>query len=163
MHVFCAVMASHECHLALQALLLAVRLWSIMPADVRQKCLLLPDGCNPPPAAFFHAATNAEVSGAPEAAAAFFTPQHVRTLLPVLRAASGAHPRLHSLWPSLLALLLPGFTADKVRPTHESNRVISTGCKNYREEHCVRAPGAYTSDDKDLAADALCARWVPQG
>ena len=123
MHTFGAVFGSHKCLPALQALLLAVRLWSVMPPDVRQKCLLLPAGCTPPPATFFHAATNAEAGGAPEAAAAFFTPQHVRTLLPVLRAASGAHPRLHSLWPSLLALLLPGFTADKVGPIHGSKGI----------------------------------------
>lgn len=88
-----------------------------MPADVREKCLLLPAICTPPPAAFFRAGSNAEAGGAAEAAAAFFTPQHMRTLLPVLRATSQAHPRLHSVWPSLLALMLPGFTADKVGNT----------------------------------------------
>lgn len=36
-------------------------------------------------------------------------------LLPVLRASSAAHPRLHALWPSLLSLLLPGHTPSRVR------------------------------------------------
>ena len=35
-------------------------------------------------------------------------------MLPALRAASASHPRLHSVWPSLLAFLLPGFKVDRV-------------------------------------------------
>jgi len=38
-----------------------------------------------------------------------------QALLPVLRASSVAHPRLHSLWPTLLALLLPGYALARVR------------------------------------------------
>lgn len=38
-----------------------------------------------------------------------------QALLPVLRASTAAHPRLHTLWPTLLALLLPGYTPAQVR------------------------------------------------
>lgn len=105
-----------------QALLLAIRLWAVMPADVRRSCPLLPVGCTPPPADFFRAGAGG--GDASEAAAAFFTPQHVRALLPVLRLTSQSHPRLHSVWPTLLALLLPGFTADKVRP-RQNPKILS--------------------------------------
>ena len=40
---------------------------------------------------------------------------HAQELLPVLRASSAAHPRLHTLWPTLLALLLPGYSIARVR------------------------------------------------
>lgn len=33
----------------------------------------------------------------------------------MLRASSAAHPRLHALWPTLLALLLPGYSIARVR------------------------------------------------
>ena len=110
---------------AAQALLLAVRLWPMMPEDLRASCQLLPAATAAPPKGFFTAGTGssthkkkskaASSDGAAGAAAAFFTMAHLRSLLPVLRLTSGAHPRLHSLWPTLLALLLPGFSADRVR------------------------------------------------
>lgn len=49
------------------------------------------------------------------AAAAFFSEEHLQTVLPVLRGSSSSHPRLHSLWPTLFALLIPGFKAVKVQ------------------------------------------------
>ena len=56
------------------------------------------------------------------AAAAFFSEQHLQILSPVLKGSSSSHPRLHSLWPTLLALLLPGFKAVKV-----SNSSVCSG------------------------------------
>ena len=94
----------------MQAFLLAIRLWSKLPADLLSEVSLLPQGITSPPDSFF---TKGQGS-ASAAAAAVFSQQHLQTLLPVLRSTSSSHPRLHSLWPTLLALLLPGFTAVKV-------------------------------------------------
>ena len=112
-------------HPSLQALLLAVRLWSSLPADVLQKTSLLPRGAEPPPAGFFKQSGD---STQPVAAAAFFTEQHLQTLLPILKSSSSSHPRLHSLWPTLLALLLPGFTAVKVRQHIEPSPELCSTC-----------------------------------
>ncbi len=94
-----------------------------MPDDLRAACQLLPAGVAAPPRGFFTGSGGASKKkskasspdGTAGAAAAFFTAAHLQALLPVLRLTSGAHPRLHSLWPTLLALLLPGFSADRVR------------------------------------------------
>ena len=113
--------AYHQTGANEQVLLLAVRLWAVMPEDMCASCQLLPRGSAAPPRGFFQRGNNADGSknnvdaGAAEAAAAaFFTAAHLESLLPVLRASSAAQPRLHSLWPTLLALLLPGFSADRV-------------------------------------------------
>ena len=101
-----------------EALLLAVRLWPRLPPAVAAACPLLPGGVEPkqlPPRLFADPAMAAGNKAVAAAAAAFFSKQHITTLLPVLRATTAAHPRLHSVWPSLLALLVPGFSADKVR------------------------------------------------
>ena len=114
-------------HRAAQALLLAVRLWPVMPEELRASCQLLPAGAAAPPKGFFTGSSGGASKkkskaltpdGAAGAAASFFTTAHLQSLLPVLRLTSGAHPRLHSLWPTLLALLLPGFSADRVRCSH---------------------------------------------
>ncbi len=99
----------------LQTLLLALRLWSrCSPAFVAQ-CPLLPSGVQPPSKGFFTAKT-AETADHPVAAAeAFFAGPHLQKALTALRLSSSSHPRLHSLWPTLFALLIPGFTASKVR------------------------------------------------
>lgn len=101
-----------------EALLLALRLWPRLPPAVAAACPLLPAGFKAQqlPASLFTDPTTATGSkAAAAAAAAFFSRQHLSTLLPVLRATTQAHPRLHSVWPTLLALLIPGFSADKVR------------------------------------------------
>ena len=98
----------------LQALLLAVRLWGRLPAAVTAACPLLPAGCKPPPPTLF---TNPNVSAAKAAepaAAALFSETHLELLVPVLRGSTQSHPRLHGVWPTLLALLIPGFNPDKV-------------------------------------------------
>ena len=103
-----------------EALLLALRLWHRLPADVCAACPWLPAGNAAPPAALFDATDslargngsgNGGATGA--AATAFFTEQHLRQILPALRTSTHSHPRLHSVWPTLLTLLLPGFTLDK--------------------------------------------------
>lgn len=55
-------------------------------------------------------------------AAAFFSPSHLTEILPILLASHSAHPRLHLLWPTLLALLIPGFKVHKgaLSPTGSS-------------------------------------------
>ncbi|KAK9825628.1 hypothetical protein WJX81_000686 [Elliptochloris bilobata] len=93
-----------------EGLLLAVRLWGRLPADLAAQCALLPAGAPPPPADFFTSTAHDGAHAAPGAAAAFFSRAHLQELLPVLRASSAPHPRLHALWPTLLALLLPGYT-----------------------------------------------------
>ena len=100
-----------------EALLLALRLWPRLPPAVAAACPLLPPGFKAKqlPAGLFSAPAAAAGSKAVAAAgAAFFTRQHLTALLPVLRSTTTSHPRLHSLWTTLLALLVPGFTADKV-------------------------------------------------
>lgn len=101
-----------------EALLLALRHWPRLPATAAAACPLLPGGFKAkqlPAALFSDPAAAAGSKAVAAAAAAFFTKQHLAALLPVLRATTAAHPRLHSVWPTLLALLIPGFSADKVR------------------------------------------------
>jgi DNA polymerase phi len=104
-----------------EALMLALRLWPRLPPAVAARCPLLPaaakqGGSEPLARNVWADPSAAAKSGAfAEASARFFSRQHLEALLPVLRATTQAHPRLHSLWPTLLALLMPGFSADKVR------------------------------------------------
>ena len=98
----------------LQALLLALHLWSRCNSELLAKCPLLPSGAQPPVKGFF-TSTTAEAADHPVAAAeAFFAASHLQKILMPLRLSSASHPRLHSLWPTLFALLVPGFTAAKV-------------------------------------------------
>ena len=99
----------------LQALLLALHLWPLLPESLLPEVKLLPAGAKRPPAAFFSNPDAPRDAVAP-ATAAFFAEEHLQQLLPVLRASSSSHPRLHSVWLTIFALLLPGFTAVKVRP-----------------------------------------------
>lgn len=99
-----------------EALLLALRLWPRLPPAVAAACPLLPSGVKAKlPRGLFTDPAAASSKGAAAAAAAFFSKQHLGALLPALRATTAAHPRLHSVWPTLLSLLIPGFSADKVR------------------------------------------------
>ena len=98
-----------------EALLLALRLWPRLPAPVAEACPLLPAGFRGSlPAQLFQDPAASAGKGVAAAAAAFFTRRHLAELLPVLRASTHSNPRLHSVWPTLLALLIPGFSADKV-------------------------------------------------
>ena len=58
----------------------------------------------------------------------FFHPDHLASLRPLLRATTAAHPRLHLLWPSLLALLLPGFAPKRVGPASASSGSLVSDC-----------------------------------
>jgi DNA polymerase phi len=116
-----------------QGLLLALRMWPHMPVALLQECGLLPAGSPRPPAALFAAPTpplGTEAASAPEpepappplhmpaplpASAAFFAPAHLEALSDALASSSASHPRMHSVWPTLFALLLPGFMLKKVR------------------------------------------------
>lgn len=99
-----------------EGLLLAMRLWPLLPPDLAKSCPLLPALDRPldpaPPLSRGVPASEAFAScdGADEAADAFFTGEHLAVVLPLLRTTTAAHPRLHQLWPSVLALLLPGFS-----------------------------------------------------
>lgn len=99
-----------------EALLLAVRLWPLLPLELAESCSLLPTLEQPLDATAASARgvlaseTYALCDGADVAAVAFFSDSHLASLLPVVRGTTAAHPRLHQLWPSLLALLLPGFS-----------------------------------------------------
>jgi hypothetical protein len=99
------------------ALLLALRLWPRLPAAWAEACPLLPAGFAAkklPAQLFADPSASAGSKAVAAVAAAFFSKQHLTSLLPVLRGTTQSHPRLHSVWPTLLALLIPGFTADKV-------------------------------------------------
>ena len=98
---------------SLQALLLALHLWPSLPEPLLHNVKLLPAGAKPPPKGYFSNPDTPKDLAAP-AAAAFFAEKHLQMLMPVLRASSSSHPRLHSVWLTLFALLLPGFTAVKV-------------------------------------------------
>jgi hypothetical protein len=99
----------------MQALLLAVRLWGRLPADLVAACPLLPPGCSrPPPPTLFTAPSASAGKAAGPAAAALFSVPRLQVLVPALRGSTHSHPRLHSVWPTLLALLVPGFNPDKV-------------------------------------------------
>lgn len=113
-----------------EALLLALRLWPRLPPAAAAACPLLPAGCKAklPAALFADPAAAASSKAVAAAAAAFFSRDHLAALLPVLRATTQAHPRLHTLWPTLLALLIPGFSADKVGPG-----LGSQGAGRYRQ------------------------------
>jgi DNA polymerase phi len=102
-----------------ESLLLALHLWPRLPPRTAAACPLLPRGAAPPADFFASPAAAAGSAPAAAAAAALFSRQHLAALLPALRATTAAHPRLHSVWPTLLALLMPGFSADKV---------LSLGC-----------------------------------
>ena len=88
-----------------------------MPSSLLKQTSLLPSNVQPPSTDFFTVSDMPKdaAAAAAAAAAAFFSEQHLQTVLPVLRGSSSSHPRLHSLWPTLFALLLPGFKAVKVQ------------------------------------------------
>ena len=117
----CMLAILKPCESHVQALLLALRLWSKLPAELLSEMSLLPSDAKPPPIEFFSRGQGTAAS----AAAAVFSQQHLQKLLPVLRSTSSSHPRLHSVWPTLLALLLPGFTAIKVSHTFPSSAVAA--------------------------------------
>ena len=98
----------------MQGVLLAVRLWARMPAAVLKECAILPQQSPQPPRSFF-TATPVAAPAPVAASAAFFAARHLAGLSEALVASSLSHPRIHSMWLSLLALLLPGFTPTKVR------------------------------------------------
>lgn len=85
-----------------------------MPSTLLQQTSLLPSNVQPPSTDFF-TVSDTPKDAAAAAAAAFFSEQHLQTVLPVLRGSSSSHPRLHSVWPTVFALLLPGFKAVKVQ------------------------------------------------
>lgn len=61
-----------------QGLLLAVRLWGRMPAELATQCVLLPAGAPPPPADFFTRTKRDDKHDASHAAAAFFSRAHLQ-------------------------------------------------------------------------------------
>ncbi|GAB4814705.1 hypothetical protein N2152v2_001751 [Parachlorella kessleri] len=103
-----------------EALLLAVRVWGRLPAAVAAACPLLPPGCKPPPPTLFTDPSVSAARAAEPAAAALFSEAHLELLVPVLRGSTQSHPRLHGVWPTLLALLIPGFNPDKEQRQSES-------------------------------------------
>lgn len=143
-----------------EGLLLAVRLWARLPADVVAACPLLPAGAPPPPASLFTAPSAAAgAAAAPAAAGVLGSRPHLEALVPVLRETSRAHPRLHSVWPTLLALLIPGFNPDKVgtRSRHMSLLACRSG---YLLLHVVERPGSALSSCV-LKLAAPCPRARP--
>ena len=113
-----------------EALLLALRLWHNMPQAVAARCVLLPaasgqtavvkvkpgvkGGVHPPPVEFWLQPQQVPREAVAAAAAALFSPDHMKVLQLVLVKTVASAPRLHQVWSCLLALLLPGFTPVKV-------------------------------------------------
>ncbi|GLC57322.1 hypothetical protein PLESTB_001211700 [Pleodorina starrii] len=108
-----------------EALLLALVLWPKLPPSAVRACRLLPPDTPPPPRELFAppgsgaggaaaaAPSAATAAAAAATAAGLFRREHLQTLAPALLASSAAHPRLHTLWQYLLALLLPGFRPNR--------------------------------------------------
>jgi len=96
-----------------QALLLAVRLWGRLPAELAAACALLPAGTPPPPPDFFTAGERRGAHAAPDAAAAFFTRAHLQARL----------------------------RARAARPAAASQVVLVELCKGFAPGHCCRLRG----------------------
>jgi DNA polymerase phi len=99
-----------------EALLLALHLWPLMPADLLAASPLPHSASTPPPPVGFPqrpATTAAHRAAVARAASALFRHDYLAHILPALQETTCASPRLHSLWPTLLAFLLPGFTLQK--------------------------------------------------
>jgi len=97
-----------------EALLLALRFWAALPAPTLKACRLLPKGApRPPPDLFTPSSSLPDPEASRAAAAAFFSAAHMTALRPILIASHASHPRLHLLWTTLFALLVPGFTVKK--------------------------------------------------
>ena len=97
-----------------QALFLVLRLWSRSSPDFIATCPLIPPKAAPPSKTFFTNSKPDAGNHPVDAADALFSPSHLQRLLSPLRLSSASHPRLHLIWPTLLALLIPGFTSSKV-------------------------------------------------
>ena len=93
--------------------MLALRLWPFLPADLVSGCPMLPSGCPTPGSGAFTGAQDAQSASA--AGLAFMTPAHLSAVGEALADASASHPRVHSVWLTLLSLLIPGFTPVKVK------------------------------------------------
>ena len=112
-----------------EAALIALRLWPRLPSSASfdcSRCAFLPrDREAPRPAAGFFddpssAAAPSSCKSAAAASVALFSSSSPSSsssssnspLTSALVAAAATHPRLHRLWTTVLALLLPGFDAD---------------------------------------------------
>jgi len=101
-----------------EGLLLAVSLWGQLPEDIISSSHYLPISSNnnkdsKPVKGFFTnkgkaPATTTEWNSA-ACASAFFSEKHLQKIANAMHATTSSSPRLHSLWPTLLSLLLPGF------------------------------------------------------
>lgn len=91
--------------------MLALRLWPFMPPSLISECRMLPRDCPAPSPGAFTGAKDAK--SASTAGAAFMTGPYLSSLRGAL-ADSASHPRIHSVWLTLLSLLIPGFTPVKV-------------------------------------------------
>ena len=107
-----ALLTIREC---LQDLMLALRLWPSLPPDLVSGCPMLPGGCPAPGPGTFTGTQDAQSASA--AGLAFMTPAHLSRVGEALADASASHPRVHSVWLTLLSLLIPGFTPVKVSPS----------------------------------------------
>ncbi|CAM6028277.1 unnamed protein product [Sphagnum balticum] len=94
-------------------LLLALKLHEKLPVIMRHSCLLLPS------------------SGILQD---IFQPSHLNRLVPCLMEASVSHPRVHSVWPVLLDLLLPESVQSaqlefKKSPKKSKKKTIGPSCQ----------------------------------
>ena len=96
----------------LQDLMLALRLWPFLPQDLVSGCPMLPGGCPAFGPGTFTGLQDAQPASA--AGMAFMAPAHLSRVGEALVDASASHPRVHSVWLTLLSLLIPGFTPVKV-------------------------------------------------
>jgi hypothetical protein len=94
-------------------LLLALQVWPLLPKTLKKQCPLLPAQAPAPSQSLYRdeAVGKRHKRGDDDhaAAAAFFEASHLGKLQNAARHSSVAAPRLHSMWPLLLCLLLPPF------------------------------------------------------
>lgn len=108
-----------------ESLLLALRLWHVLPPEQLQQCQLLPTlpaGVAPPPALFWTQPLAVPRKSVAGAAAAVFEPRHVQAMGDALLLTTASHPRLHPVWGCLMALLVPGFVPVKEHPAEEQQQ-----------------------------------------
>lgn len=139
-------------------LLICLRLWPRISDNLRAECTLLPRQCPPPPATTF--TTGAEPARLAAAAASIFSPSYLQLLAPALLDTTHAHPRMHTLWTHLLALLLPGFTVakshavdqDGLGPSTSSGEPGVNGSKKHDKKQHAGVNGAKEGKHKGGSA-----------
>jgi DNA polymerase phi len=140
-----ALLAGEPSQATPESMLLALRLWHVLPPEQLARSRLLPSlraGQAPPPALFWQQPLSVKRKQVDAAAAAVFDARHVQVMADALLLSTGSHPRLHPVWGCLLALLMPGFVPLKVRLGLMARvcswRALALGCAAPPRDHAAR-------------------------